>query len=74
MTILSILRSGFFVFFSGMGSGCLKIGGGRGVSRSGEVNPSAALSGTGFDEAVGGLLCFCALTFKCQWWDRSGLF
>ena len=44
-----------------MGSGCLKIGGGRGVSRSGEINPSAAGSGTGFDGLVGGL-CFYALT------------
>ena len=38
-----------------MGSGCLGIRGGRGVSRSGEINPSAALSGTGFDGVVGGL-------------------
>ena len=51
-----------FSIFSGMGSGCLEIGGGRGGSRSGEVNPSAALSGTDFDGMRGGLLCFYALT------------
>ena len=58
MTILSILRSGFFENFE---SGFEK------YDQRGQVgvnlNPSSAGSGTGFDE-VGGLLCFCALTLN----------
>ena len=46
-----------FSIFSEMGSGCLGIRGGRGVSRTGEVNPSAAGSGTDFVGVVGSIRC-----------------
>lgn len=51
-----------FFYFFGDGVGMSVNRGSRGGSRSGEVNPSAALSGTDFDGMRGGLLCFYALT------------
>ena len=48
-----------FFYFFGDGVGMSEIGGGRGVSRSGEVNPSAALSGTCFDGMRGGSISLC---------------
>ena len=42
-----------FFYFFGDGVGMSEIGGGRGVSRSGEVNPSAAGTGTNFDGVSG---------------------
>ena len=41
-----------FFYFFGDGVGMSGIGGGRGVSRSGETNPSAAGSGICFEGAV----------------------
>ena len=47
---------GFFYFF-GDGVGMSVNWGVSGVSRSGEVNPSAAGSGTDFDGVVGSIRC-----------------
>ena len=53
-----------FFYFFGDGVGMSMNRGGREVSRSGEVNPSAAGSGTGFDGVVGEFVFLC-LDFKC---------
>ena len=50
-----------FFYFFGDGVGMSVNRGGRGVSRSGEVNPSAEGSGTWLPRH-GGMLCFYALT------------
>ena len=46
-----------FFYFFGDGVGMSVNRGGRGVSRSGEVNPSAAGLGTDFDGVVGSIRC-----------------